>query len=58
MLRANDIEKIPVISDLNAKQMEHFCHNLLSDIACKSKMRDGFILYDIIFQSAIQIEQM
>ena len=38
MLRANDIEKIPVITDLNAKQMENFCHNLLSDIACKSKL--------------------
>ena len=47
MLRANDIEKIPVINDLNAKQMENFCHNLLSDIACKSKMHDGFIIYDI-----------
>ena len=48
MLRANDIEKIPVINDLNAKQMESFCHNLLSDIACKSKMHDGFIIYDIL----------
>ena len=47
MLRANDIEKIPVINDLNAKQMENFCHNLLSDIACKSKMHDGFTVYDI-----------
>ena len=43
MLRANDIEKIPVIHDFNAKQMENFCHNLLSDIACKSKMHDEFI---------------
>ena len=40
MLRANDIEKLPVINDLNAKQMENFCHNLLSDIACKSKIHD------------------
>ena len=48
MLRANDIEKIPVINDLNAKQMENFCHNLLSDIACKSKMWDRFLTYDML----------
>ena len=59
MLRANDIEKLPVINDLNAKQMENFCHNLLSDIACKSEFVKlaNEIFFINHFQSATQTEQ-